>query len=212
MRWKKGKRVVLGKGGVLFAGFLLLMFLEIQRYFTVIDPIITEYVQRLIPRFLDIPLSFFSLLGSSEVTSLILLFFAWLLYQRTKKLPLALLLFGFIFVFEIIGKLFVFHPGPPSIFFRYNLPFVFPTAYVRTDYSFPSGHVSRTIYLLVVGVFLAWRYLGNRQQKTAALALAILTAFIMAVSRIYLGEHWTSDVFGGVFLGASLGTISVAFF
>jgi undecaprenyl-diphosphatase len=67
--------------------------------------------------------------------------------------------------------------------------------------SFPSGHATQsTAFYLALGfVFLAAR-LPRAAATAAAVATALLVAGI-AISRVYLGVHYPSDVAGGVLLG-----------
>jgi len=62
------------------------------------------------------------------------------------------------------------------------------------SYGFPSGHVSAAVAFLV-GVALFFR---SRRVLVAALAWAPL----MALSRMYLGQHFLADVLGGFAVGA----------
>lgn len=198
-------------GGSLFLVFLGLLFLEVKRVFVSLDPLVTEQLQQIVPRILDVPLSLFSLLGSTEVMALLVLLLGFLVYRRFRIIPTALLLYGVIYIFEIIGKFFVYHPGPPKYFFRYAIPFGLPQ-YVQTKYSFPSGHVSRTLFILVVAIFLINRLFPQGSKQKAVKIILIALGVIMMVSRVYLGEHWTSDVIGGAFLGSAMGFLAVVYF
>ncbi|MCL4397716.1 phosphatase PAP2 family protein [Patescibacteria group bacterium] len=195
-------------GSGFFLIFLVILALEAKRVFGNFDEQTTLYLQSVTPRTLDIPLSILSLLGSFEVTTLLVLLLALWVFRREKKIFFALVFFGVILMFEFIGKLGLYHPGPPQNFFRYTLPFSFPTSYVSTNSSFPSGHVSRTLFLMVVSSFLIVRYLKVRWVTVAA----VLYALVMIVSRIYLGEHWASDTLGGLFLGLAMGFFAVSYF
>lgn len=107
---------------------------------------------------------------------------------------------------ELFGKFFLYHPGPPFMFFRTELPFNFPSSYISTHYSYPSGHAARTSFLVVFLAF--WCISYTKGAKRAVLLSALgLFLFVMLISRVYLGEHWTTDVIGGTLLGASLGLI-----
>lgn len=66
--------------------------------------------------------------------------------------------------------------------------------------SFPSGHIVRAVVIL--GLLIT--VLGRNHRSWRLPLLAASTAFVsaLAVARIASGEHWPSDVLGGLLLGA----------
>ncbi len=71
-----------------------------------------------------------------------------------------------------------------------------------TSYSFPSGHV--TFYTGFFGFiwFLAFTLLKPSWKRTLLLASFGVLILLIGLSRVYLGEHWASDVLGGYLLGS----------
>jgi membrane-associated phospholipid phosphatase len=70
------------------------------------------------------------------------------------------------------------------------------------DFTFPSGHTFS--YMMVFGLLAYFCYIRMRPSWLRTLAVAALIALVAAVGpvRIYLGEHWLSDVVAGYLLGA----------
>jgi len=71
-----------------------------------------------------------------------------------------------------------------------------------TDYSFPSGHVMFYTGFYGFIVFLAFTLLKPSWKRTLLLVFFGLLVLLVGVSRIYVGEHWASDVVGAYLLGA----------
>ncbi len=189
---------------LLFTAFTILVGMNLL---SEIDVKATLIFQAIVPRIFDLPFSILSLLGSFEITAGILIAVMLALYGR-KLRPTVYVWSFFILgtLVELGGKLYLFHPAPPKLFFR-NVGILFPSVYIHTNYSYPSGHMFRTAFIIVLLTYLlATKY---RQQKViVALALFLI---VMATSRISLGEHWLSDVVGGILLGVFFGSFSVIF-
>ncbi len=73
---------------------------------------------------------------------------------------------------------------------------------ILDSYSFPSGHVMFYVGFLGFIWFLVFTLLKRSLRRTLLLVfLGALIAFI-GMSRIYLGQHWASDVLGAYLLGS----------
>ena len=71
-----------------------------------------------------------------------------------------------------------------------------------TGNSFPSGHVMS--YVAYWGTLFTFSLILFRGKRWWRIALLVISAFFVALvgpSRIYLGDHWASDVLGGYLLG-----------
>ncbi len=76
--------------------------------------------------------------------------------------------------------------------------------------SFPSGHVMSYVafwgLLFSLGVIL---FSGKHWWRTALLIISALFVALVGPSRIYLGDHWASDVLGAYLIGGLLLSLSL---
>ncbi|WP_213942244.1 bifunctional DedA family/phosphatase PAP2 family protein [Pseudomonas sp. dw_612] len=72
-----------------------------------------------------------------------------------------------------------------------------------TSYSMPSGHASGSFALFLAIAVLAGRGQPPRMRLTWLL-LGCLPALAIALSRVYLGAHWPTDVLAGAMLAAGV--------
>jgi len=68
-------------------------------------------------------------------------------------------------------------------------------------YSFPSGHAMGSTVVFGALSYLAFRYFAAWRWKSASIALAATFIASVALSRVYLGAHWISDVGAGIIGG-----------
>jgi membrane-associated phospholipid phosphatase len=122
-------------------------------------------------------------------------------------------LFGLLVLFEIYGKTVIHHPAP-AFFLIKNPTSLFPADYVNDQFSYPSGHVARSVFLSLsfYSFFLSHTVLFRTKKfRLIGLVLVFLFIGLVSVSRIYLGHHWLSDVVGGALLGSALWTFVQVF-
>ena len=145
-------------------------------------------------------MEFISFLGKDGII-LVILSLLLMFFKKTRRFGTAMLFgvaIGALFT-NCFLKIVVARPRPyaDENSFFYQLWLVMGQ-HVESDKSFPSGHTTAA-FATMVPVFLV----GNKKVSWTAL----IFAFLMGLSRIYLVVHFPSDVLGGLIVGTIAGIL-----
>ena len=73
----------------------------------------------------------------------------------------------------------------------------------EAGFSFPSGHSMVSMAFYGFFIYLIYKKVKNKHIKWVSISLICILILLIGVSRIYLGVHYASDVFGGFVLSIS---------
>ena len=174
-----------------FVAVAIAVALGLTRAFdrTVIEPMIIFDVDAL-----DLISALFSIAGGIEITGAIVLLAAAFAVRRGGWGGAAPLLMLVGVGIELALKFTLPQPLPPS---PPAPEFSLPMLRLDTPYSFPSGHELRTTFLAV----------ALTPMRPLWIAIAAAGVVAMGVSRVYIVQHWPSDVIGGLLLGLAFGLV-----
>jgi len=141
----------------------------------------------------DLVSSVFAILGRAEVSGGLALGLAVARWRRGSADAWVPLLVMVVTLIEVATKTVVPQAPPPPELSRSDE--LVPYVHITFAGAFPSGHVARTTFLSGIARIPTW--------------LAALAVALMMVSRVYLGDHWISDVVGGLLLGVLVAQVAV---
>ncbi len=181
---------------LLAALFIGLLFVSKLPACQSIDFYILRQIQSLSFSFLTFGFVPFVIVGSIEIGVSGILVFSFWLYRR-KEFQKAYLILSALLILTAVEygmKQIHYHlPVPPEWKGRFPLIPLIGSTHIETNYSFPSGHSLRSLFLFGI-LFMWWK------QRRSFLFFILAYAVLQCIGMNYYGFHWTSDVIGGYLL------------
>ncbi|MGE5223467.1 MAG: phosphatase PAP2 family protein [Omnitrophica WOR_2 bacterium] len=207
-RAERSLRTILFQGYVIAAvsAFLLLAFVARTTAYFAIDLTITKTFQAHDYTLVDYLMRMISWpgFGPQSAVIVVLLVFLFYIFGFHWEAAAALIVAVVEGLLNFLVKVIIHRPRPEA-----NLVHVFQNV---SGFSFPSGHVM--FYTAFFGFILFLLFALFRRSYLRTLLLIVFGALVLlvGVSRIYLGEHWASDVLGGYLLGSLTLAFAIPFY
>lgn len=177
---------------VLFLGLTAFVVSERSDYW---DLHVSAWLQNRQGEMMDAVMKGFSWLGSVPI-AFCMICTASLFFLVSGKKREALLIFSTVLTGAVSWtlKMLINRSRPGTDFVR---------VIEETHYqSFPSGHVLfYTVFFGLLSLIVYHNRKLSRAIKAVCISIFALTLIFGAVSRIYLGAHWFTDILGGMILG-----------
>lgn len=103
-------------------------------------------------------------------------------------------------IFNYVGKLVVQRNRPVN------------SVYLEYSFSFPSGHAMIAVIFYGFLAYILIRNIKNWVNKVNVFFICFVVIFAIGFSRLYLGAHYVSDVWGGYLLGFLILTIVITLY
>lgn len=187
------------KSKIIIVCSLLLMFIVntivvVNNGYGVIDGAVYNFVMRYASEMTTRSMHVITFFGSTKfIVGLCVIIFFVLLFKKKKMNAFstaALLIIST--VTNTVIKLTVQRARPEYI------------TVIEHSYSYPSGHTMASCTLYGFMIYLLLKSNISKKYKILYSGVLGLLIFLVGLSRIYLGAHFFSDVFGGILLSTSL--------
>ena len=142
-----------------------------------------------------------TLLGKWEIVLIFIIatiLILWIWEKRSYIIPLLLCVSGSE-AFTLIGKL-IFHRARPD-----------SAIYLEDSFSFPSGHATIAIAFYGFLAYIIIRSVKKWKNKINVFFAGFVLVALVGFSRLYLGVHYVSDVWGGYLIGVIWLIIAIGF-
>ena len=120
-----------------------------------------------------------------------------LIFRKTRKIGLCCAL---ALIFDLLAVNIAIKPLVARARPYVTLPEIVPLGHLSKDFSFPSGHSAASLAA-------AWAIFRTAQKKYGVPAMIL--AVLIALSRLYVGVHYPTDVIAGVLIGIAVGELGV---
>jgi len=113
----------------------------------------------------------------------------WVWRKRLYIMPLIIAILGSE-IFTALGKI-AFHRARPEL-----------AIYAESSFSFPSGHATIAVAFYGFLTYILIRGFRRWSTKVNLFFIGVAVILLIGFSRLYLGVHYVSDVWGGYLIGA----------
>lgn len=187
-------------GALVFCAFFLLHYLYTSGISTEFDLAVSEAFRNLRTPALSavlIPITHMANWKTLVGIGLVLLIIDAVKWKKNDY-PIAVLACLITLLIYKILKTLVQRPRPDEIFWLV----------VEHGYSFPSGHSMNGMFCYGMMIYILWRNCTDRRLRNTIAAVLIILIPLIALSRVYCGVHYPTDVLAGLSCGLGLLMIS----